>query len=714
MILSREVLNSILNDNYMAIDIETDGLDPNKNKIISLSITYPGGVTEYFEGADKTLLSMVLETSRFTKVFHNANFDLKFLEKKFKIAGSIIDTLLLAQLIDENQSLKLKDLAVKYLGDSSIDNARALYSWLEKNKLSKSDIHKAPAELLKAYNNEDALNTYNLAKVLVKQIFDREAKIKSKFARKITLVDYFLEEAMPLESVLRKMEQGGVLIDFQKLNSIKSELEKEKQEIIECLSDNYNLEIQCVLDKKKQELQEKRKTDKGKNNVKTPDFNWNSNDQIGELFFDHLLISRNYYKVEDLKFAKTDTGKWKCCEFVFNKIMQDHKNKDIITFFCSNYLKYLKLKKQLGTDIEGLIERSTNNRIFPSYKQIGVYSNEASGTVTGRLSSANPNMQNIPPFARKFYIPDTPSSIFVYFDYSQIELRLAAQLSKDEVMLDLFSNNGDLHTLTAQAIFKKKDVTKQERQVAKTSNFLFIYNGSPYRFRDQLEQESGIKISLDEAKAFRDNFFRQYKKYGEFLQSQKEFMIENRVVISPFGRVRRLPDLKFYAGLNYQRATYDGTARQELDSAIAQLKEKDKYKINSYGKKILKTPFDIASRKVSHAFNQGYNFPVQSMAASLMKRSMIAIDELGYTIKNQVHDSIIIQTNRNHVDKTIKDCQEVLENIVQLSIPLIAEPKVLNSFCEDDVYARAENDDSGPVPEWQECSEDYQNRASVS
>lgn len=272
------------------------------------------------------------------------------------------------------------------------------------------------------------------------------------------------------------------------------------------------------------------------------------------------------------------------------------------------------------------------------------------------------------------------ANVFLCADYSQIELRCAAHVSQDPLMLAAYRDNKDLHLQTAKALFNDPLLTKQndkERQTAKTSNFLLIYNGSAKRLQDQLWEEANIKITFDQAQNFRNNFFGLYPTYRDYLSSQKEFLQRYKIAISPFGRIRRLPDLKFYPGLNYSKKEYRGEFQGELESIHERIPEKDRWTTDwETGKKRALTLFDIAKRKVGHAFNQGYNFPIQSMAASIMKRAMIQLFKGGYNIKNNIHDAVYIQMDDKDVDKHQPIVQDILENTVQLSVPLTVEFKV--------------------------------------
>jgi DNA polymerase I-like protein with 3'-5' exonuclease and polymerase domains len=281
------------------------------------------------------------------------------------------------------------------------------------------------------------------------------------------------------------------------------------------------------------------------------------------------------------------------------------------------------------------------------------------------------------------------NNLFLYADYSQIELRCAAHLSQDPLMLQAYRDSKDLHLQTAKALYNDPLLTKKDenkRQTAKTTNFLLIYNGSANRLQAQLWEEASIKVTYEEATKFRRNFFGLYPRYEKYLKEQKEFLKKYKIAISPFGRLRRLPDLKYYEGLNYEKQEYKGIYKEELEFILQNIPVKERFtKDFKTGNKKALTIFDIAKRKVGHAFNQGYNFPIQSMAASIIKRAMIVLNCQGYDIVNNIHDSVYIQLNENEIDKHKDNVRQILENIVKLTVPLVVDMKVLRSFSSNDI-----------------------------
>jgi len=319
----------------------------------------------------------------------------------------------------------------------------------------------------------------------------------------------------------------------------------------------------------------------------------------------------------------------------------------------TTYKTYKKNQKLITTytgEDKGLLSQLEGGRVYAEYLQAGRGREGSSGgTVTGRLSSRNPNMQNLPRGSeiKSFFVPDTDDDVFVYFDYSQLELRLAAHLSRDPLLIKAYNDNLDLHELTAQAI-------GADRQVGKTTNFAMIYDASAYRLASILNK------SVDESQEIINNFYSLYKGYKKYLQKQMQFMIVNGLVISEAGRIRRLPEVQ---------------------------------------------TLPTHSKEWKHAVKQGYNFPIQSLGASITKRAMIELHKRGFNIVTQVHDSVVIQLPKTDLHK-VEEIQMVAETIYPLTVPLKVEIKLLTSLLESDkIQIEGVNHE--------QCSDSKQNKGSI-
>jgi DNA polymerase-1 len=679
-------------EQIVAIDIETTSLNWRTGTLVGVAVANEEDAAAYYTWPEFIQTEhLTLRDEKIPKVFHNANFDMKFLMPRgTKLKGAIYDTLLMAQLIDENQPLDLKSLSVKYLGEDSIKHARAIWAWLQSNNLKKEHLARAPQELLSAYAKEDVNNTYKLFYVFWQRLEELNVKVKSLFNQDKGPMDYYLEEAQPTDYVLGQMETRGVRINLPLLQAKKREIEEDISKRLQSLNQLLQVEIHNICEDKYQAEVAAKKSPRGKANVKFPEFNWNSTDQVGPLFYSVLGLSK-YIQ------AYTDTGKFKCSDEIWSQAAKIQGLPQTLGLAVKFYSDIKSLQKRLSTDIGGFDKKGKpiglaskiddDGRVYPQFKQIGgLYDGEANGTVTGRLSSAGPNTQNLQPFAKKWFIPDSDDYVFVHADYKQVEIVIAAHLSQDPRMLEIVRSGQDIHKQTAQKLYGPVELTKNQRNAGKGGNFLFIYNGSPWRLQTQL-QTWGVDLTIDDCKRLHEGFFQEFTHYKEYLAQQQRLMLRYRAINSMFGRVRRLPELKYYDGLDFIKRKYRGKYEKELQEIFDKLPPGKRSLVRADGTKHEITLFDIANRKCRHAFNQGYNFPVQSVGGSITKRAMIVLNREGFDIVNQVHDSLIFQVKKTEIEAKVARIKQVMENVVKLSVPITVDIKLANSFDdEEDLY----------------------------
>lgn len=418
------------------------------------------------------------------------------------------------------------------------------------------------------YAAEDADITLKLKHILEKEIH----------ANKLDKLFYQIES--PLVSVLADMEWTGVRLDLEALND---------------LSTQYSAELRQI----EQEITE----------MAGFAFNVNSPKQIGEVLFDRLKITD--------KAKKTKTGQYKTSEEELEKMRSKHPIIDMI-------LEQRGLKKLLGTYIDAfpLLINERTGKIHTSFNQ--------TVASTGRLSSTNPNLQNIPvrdergKEMRKVFIPDE-GCIFVSSDYSQIELRIMAHLSGDTNMVEAFSKGKDIHAATAAKIFKIpiEEVTGDMRRKAKTANFGIIYGITPFGLSERLN------IPRSEAKELIDEYFTTFPGVKRYMD---ECITNARVkgyVETIYGRKRYLPDI------NSRNATVRGYAER---NAI--------------------------------------NAPIQGSAADIIKVAMIRIFDklqqakLQSKMILQVHDELNFNVLPDEMERVKKIVTEEMENVCELSVSL--------------------------------------------
>lgn len=397
---------------------------------------------------------------------------------------------------------------------------------------------------------------------------------------------------IPLVKVLAKMEIAGVCIDRQALSEAAQEMETRMKEV-------------------EKEVFE----------IAGCEFNVGSPSQVGEILFDRMQL--------DPKAKKTKTGQYSTSEAVLEKVA--HKSPIV-----GKILDYRKLKKLLNTYLTALPEyvNPATGRIHTNYNQ--------TVTATGRLSSSNPNLQNIPVREemgreiRRAFIPSA-GNLFLSADYSQIELRLVADFAGDETMLEAFAEARDIHAITAAKIYHKEvsDVTADERRHAKTANFGILYGITAFGLASRLG------IPRGEAKELIDNYFATFPTIRKYMSDSVEEAREKGYALTSSGRRRYLPDI------NSKNPTVRGFAER---NAI--------------------------------------NAPVQGSAADIIKRAMIAIDAemerrgLKSRMIMQVHDEL----NFDVVPDELAAMQELVERLMQGAysgrVTLTAESGVASNWLD--------------------------------
>lgn len=396
---------------------------------------------------------------------------------------------------------------------------------------------------------------------------------------------------LPLVPVLREMEEAGVRIDIDKLKKAEETLTAELNE----------------LEKRIYEL------------AGEP-FNINSPRQVGELLFDKLKL--------DTKAKKSKNGQYSTSEEVLLALKERHEIVGLI-------LDHRELKKLISTYISALPTYiAKDGKIHTTYNQ--------TVTATGRLSSSNPNLQNLPirsergRFIREAVIPDD-GCLFLSADYSQIELRLMAHFSQDEHMLAAFRTGQDIHAATAARIFKQpiENITKDQRRQAKTANFGIIYGISAFGLAQQLD------CSRADAKQLIDDYFAAFPRVISYIESQKELARQRGYAETLFGRKRYLPDIN----------SHNATVR-------------------------------------SFAERNAVNAPIQGTAADIIKMAMVSIhhrlkaEGLKAQMIMQVHDELNFNVPVAEVDRVREIVVTEMQNAVHLSIPLIAECGVGQNWLE--------------------------------
>ena len=585
-----DLISKLMNEKSVCFDTETTGVDVFNAELVGIAFSWKAGeayfVILHDASTSRQAQSIDLFSDRdemkeilgeFVPFFANENIE--------KIGQNIkFDMMMLAQYGIALRG-KLFDTMIAhyllqpelphgmdYLAEIYLNYRTIHYQDLvgAKGKNQKK-LREVDVQSLCDYACEDADITFQLKQLLEKEI------------AKNGLEKLFYDIEMPLVRVLARMEQHGVRIDTAALRASSEILTSEM----------------LLLEKEIQALA-------GVN------FNVSSPKQVGEVLFERLKI--------DEKAKKTRTGQYSTSEDVLEKLRSKHP-------IVGKILDYRGLKKLLSTYIDALPQliNPKTGKIHTSYNQ--------TVTSTGRLSSSNPNLQNIPirdaqgKEIRKAFIPDD-GEIFISADYSQIELRIMAHLSQDQNMLDAFHNGYDIHTATAAKIYKvpMSETTPDMRRKAKTANFGIIYGISTFGLSDRLE------ISRAEAKELIDGYFETYPDVKKYMDREIKMAKEKGYVETLLGRKRFLPDI------NSQNSFVRGFAER---NAI--------------------------------------NAPIQGTAADIIKIAMVRIqnrfeaEKIRTKMIMQVHDELNFSAPKDELEKVEKLIVEEMENAIMLSIPLIAD-----------------------------------------
>ena len=401
--------------------------------------------------------------------------------------------------------------------------------------------------------------------------------------KRLECEDLFYNIEMPLMPVLAEMEMNGVCLDTESLaetsKQFTARMNEIEQRIYELAGEQFNIA---------------------------------SPKQVGEILFDKLKI------VEKAK--KTKTGQYVTSE----EVLQQLKNKHEIV---ADILEHRGLKKLIGTYIDALpkLINPRTGHIHTSFNQ--------TITATGRLSSSDPNLQNIPirgedgKEIRKAFIPE-PGCLFFSADYSQIELRVMAHLSQDPQMIEVFREGKDLHAATAANIYKKPidEVTRDERTKSKRANFGIIYGITVFGLAERLD------IPRDEAKMLIDGYFQTFPEVHDYMEKSKEVARQQGYVTTLFGRRRYLPDI------NSANATVRGFAER-----------------NAINAPIQGTAADIIKVAMIHIFNR--------FKAENIRSKMIL----------QVHDELNFSVYPEEKEKVERIVLEEMQNAFHMAVPLVAD-----------------------------------------
>jgi DNA polymerase-1 len=569
----------------VCFDTETTSINPLEADLVSLAFSWKKGTGYliYFpESREETqaileIIRPVLESPKILKIGQNLKYDIQVLANYgIEVRGPVFDTMIAHYLLEPDMRHNMNLLSETYLSYNPVH----IETLIGEKGNSQKNMRSVPLDKLAEYAVEDADVTYQL-----KGVF--EPRIRKEG------LEYLSENIeMPLISVLAVMERNGVKLNQEDLKAIAIDL---REDIISLEKEIYSLS--------------------------GTEFNISSPKQLGDILFIRMKL--------DDKARVTKTKQFITNEEILQRLVNKHP-------IINKVLEYRGLKKLLSTYVETLplIVDNKTGRIHTSFNQ--------AVASTGRLSSVNPNLQNIPVKdergreIRKAFVPEA-GHIFLSADYSQIELRLMAHLSRDKSMTEDFLSGNDIHAATASKIFgvNISDVTREMRSRAKTANFGIIYGISSYGLSERLT------IGRKEAKELIDGYFNSYPGVKVYMDESIQKAREKGYVTTMFGRRRYLPDI-----LSRNQVVRGNAERNAI------------------------------------------NAPIQGSAADIIKIAMVRINDSmkseGYLSKMilQVHDELIFEVEMSELDKLKEMVIYEMSNAVKLDVPLKVDWGTGNSWFE--------------------------------
>ncbi|WP_456438432.1 DNA polymerase I [Psychroserpens sp.] len=579
-------IKNLMNQTSVCFDTETTGLNPLTAELVGISFSWEIGKGFYMPfPEDKTEAQELIEQLRpffesesIQKIGQNLKYDIKVLAKyDIAVKGKFFDTMLAHYLINPDMRHNMDVLAETYLNYTPISIVE-LIGKKGKNQLSMRDV---PLDKQTEYAVEDADITLQLKEHFEKEL--GEANIQKLFD----------DIEIPLLNVLANMELEGINLDTAFLNS---------------LSEDLNTDIDTLVSKIHEAADE--------------EFNIASPKQLGMILFEKM-------KLVD-KPKKTKTGQYKTGEDILSYLAKDHEIiRDIL-----DYRGLAKLKSTYVDALPAQVEESTGH-VHTDYMQ--------TVAATGRLSSNNPNLQNIPirtergRQVRKAFVPRNEDYTLLAADYSQIELRIIAALSKEETMIEAFKNGEDIHASTASKVFDVPlaEVTREQRGNAKTVNFGIIYGVSAFGLSNQTD------LSRGEAKELIDTYYETYPKLRAYMSEQVDFARDNGYVQTVLGRRRYLKDI------NSPNAIVRGAAERNA-----------------------------------------VNAPIQGSAADIIKVAMINIHnklqagDFKSKMLLQVHDELVFDVYKPELETMKILIKTEMENAYTLDVPLDVEMDIGDNWLE--------------------------------
>ncbi len=588
----RQLISLLREQGTFVVDLETTGLDPLLARIVGFSFSVAEGQGYYvalnleepiLDAEDDAraivnALRPILEDPKIKKCGQNIKYDLAVMRSAgINLQGINFDTMLASYVLHpESREHNLDALSLRYFDYTKIKTSELIGKG--KDQITMDLI---PPEIVGEYACEDADFTYRLQNLFTKELAQDLNDGRRSILENIEI---------PLISILEQMERHGISLDIQRLKSLSNEI----GEKIAQLTDEIHKSA-------------------------GHDFTINSPKQLGTVLFEELKLHEKL----GIKVKKTKTGAYTT-------------NQETLDLFVGEELPARVLEYRGLTKLQSTYVLALPKMVHPTTGRIHSNFNQAVAA-TGRLSSSNPNLQNIPIRSalgrrvREAFVATAPDWNFVAADYSQVELRIMAHVAQDEGMLDAFRRGADIHRDTAARIFEvdPDSVDGLMRSRAKSINFGIMYGMGAQR----LARETGLTVK--EAEAFIERYFDTFPAVREYIAQTHEKARQDEFVTTLYGRKRPIPDINSKNG-----------------------------------------------RLRSAAENMAVNTPIQGSAADIIKMAMIAVDgwmkehEVEGKMVLQVHDELVFDVPPNELDLFLEAIPKLMSGVAELDVPLVVDTGV--------------------------------------
>ncbi len=597
-----QFLTKLGSQKSFTFDTETDSLDSVTGELVGISFSWDKSKAYYLALGDNFVgnrhacssLKPVFENESVKKTGQNLKYDISVLAGYgINVLGEENDSMIISYLLDPGtRAHSLDQLAFSELGYEMQPITDLIGKGLPAGRQGKTQMPFSMVPVKKAaqYSCEDAAITNRLAEKLfgeLKKLAKKQHQEKPfhVYYENWDILSLYQKMEMPLVKILTEMERNGISLDTKKLEKASAEFTKRLEKICSAIYEEAGEE-----------------------------FNIASPKQLREILFDKLNLPTD-------EIRKTKTG-YSTAEKELKKLQTEHKIVDKIF----EHRELTKLKNTYLDRLPELVNKKTK-RVHTSFNQ--------AVTATGRLSSSDPNLQNIPVKSgegekiREAFVAK-PKHSLLSLDYSQIDLRVLAHYSQDKALLESFRGGEDIHASVASRLFDKSigEVNKDERRIAKTVNFGIVYGMSAFGLSERLQ------LDRKKAKEYIERYFAKHPQVEEYMTAIKEYVKKNEYVETLFGRRRYLPEIK-----SSQFAVRGSAERMAI------------------------------------------NMPIQGTSSDIMKLAMIAVAKKLESYKDeakmllQVHDELLLEVATGKTNEVAKICTKAMQDVCKLDVPLIVNAK---------------------------------------